>query len=257
MMATTIGVYVDDGASLATIIRSITQEVHASYIVRSVVAVHLDYDPLLDEFGVFVMPGGADLPYCAKLAGRRNARLRSWVERGGVYLGLCAGAYYGCRKLNFHGHDGEISGSRELAFLNGTAVGSIQDLAPLYDFTLKSAAVAPLITNRGESTAAFYHGGPYFEIEGDAKATVLARYATVKEEPPAIVESTVGRGKALLCGVHPEMSSSELELEIRTLDNPALHVSYDRLLSDLKAAESKRRKLWRMLLTSCGLLLSS
>ena len=254
---TIIGIYVDDGASLATIIRSLTQEVHTSYIVRSTIAEHLDEDKFFDDLAVFVMPGGADLPYCAKLNGERNAHLRSWVENGGVYLGLCAGAYYACSDINFHGKDTEISGRRQLAFLKGTAIGSIQDLAPLYDFTMKSASIAHIITDTGQETAAFYHGGPFFEIVPDAKVKVLARYLTVKDNPPAIVEISVGRGKAILSGVHPEMSAKELALQIRSHDNPKLRASYTKLLSDLKTAEPNRRKLWQNLLTRCGLRLNS
>jgi glutamine amidotransferase-like uncharacterized protein len=215
-MRSIIGVYVDAGASVATVVRAVTQEVGTSYVVRAVVAEHLDEEKFFDALSVFVMPGGADLPYCAKLNGERNERLRRWVEGGGVYLGLCAGGYYGCSSIIFHGDGSEIVGDRELGFLQGTAIGSIKELAPLYDFTIKSAAVAHLVSDEGES-AAFYNGGSFFKIRKDTNAKVLARYRDVTGNPPAIVETRVSAGKAILCGVHPEVSYNELSLQVRSV----------------------------------------
>jgi glutamine amidotransferase-like uncharacterized protein len=256
-MKSIIGVYVDDGTSTATIIRSITQEAHPSYIVRAVVAEHLNNESFFDDVVLFVMPGGADLPYCEKLNGLKNGRLRRWVEAGGVYLGLCAGAYYGCAKLDFAGRDGVIAGKRELGFLKGTAVGSISDLAPLYDFSLKSAAVADLITNNGDPAAAFYHGGPFFEFEDDPKVKVLARYASVKNEPPAIIECAAGSGRAILSGVHPEVSYNELEVRIQSEGNHTERKTLGKLVSDLKKTEKKRRQLWRSMLMRCDIELNT
>ncbi len=256
-MVKKIGIYVDSGSSFATVIRAITQEVDLSCVVQAVVAGHLDRDTFFDDLDVFVMPGGADLPYCKSLNGSRNARLRRWVEKGGVYLGLCAGAYYGCSEIVFHGHGEEIVGQRELGFLEGVAVGSIEAIAPLYDGTLKSATVVSLVADNGKVVGSFYHGGPFFQIEENAGVKVLARYETVAARPAAVVESFVGDGKALLCGVHPEVSVGELKIMLRGIENSELEREYStRLLSDLIKVESLRQEFWRMLLERCGLKLN-
>ena len=49
----------------------------------------------------FFLGGGAATPYMEKLAGEANERIRSYVDRGGVYFGICAGAYYACRRIVF------------------------------------------------------------------------------------------------------------------------------------------------------------
>ena len=54
-----------------------------------------------EETDLFIMPGGRDRLYHAALLGAGNLKIRSFVERGGTYLGLCAGAYYGCRSIEF------------------------------------------------------------------------------------------------------------------------------------------------------------
>lgn len=41
-----------------------------------------------------VIPGGRDLPYCRDLNGYINDRIIRYVKEGGVYMGICAGAYY-------------------------------------------------------------------------------------------------------------------------------------------------------------------
>lgn len=58
-----------------------------------------------DHAALLVMPGGADLPYCRCLNGIGNQVIRRFVQQGGAYLGLCAGAYYACAAIEFEpGH---------------------------------------------------------------------------------------------------------------------------------------------------------
>ena len=87
--------YIDAGASdwTACLMRTIGQQLHpGEYEMRTVMAADIRLDPtLFDHAVMFVMPGGADLPYCAALNGAPNARIRRFVEAGGTYLGICAG----------------------------------------------------------------------------------------------------------------------------------------------------------------------
>src|ERR1700722_9520522 len=47
-----------------------------------------------NETTLLVIPGGADLPYTRSLNGDGNKKIRSYVEQGGTFLGICAGSYY-------------------------------------------------------------------------------------------------------------------------------------------------------------------
>lgn len=153
---------------------------------------------------IFVMPGGADVLYCAKLNGAGNDNIRAYVEEGGTYLGVCAGAYYACKSIEWHkDRNDEIVGKRELAFVNAAAVGSIPELAVLYDLTLQSAAVIDL-----EGNSVYYHGGPYFRLNNKS-TDVLARYA-LPFDAPAIVRRNVGEGQVVLSGVHFEVGPEQL-----------------------------------------------
>lgn len=101
------------------------------------------------------MPGGADLPYCKKLNGEGNRRIRQFIEQGGAYLGICAGAYYGCAELNFVGRDYSVNGNRELALFNGIAKGSLPQFTngQLYDKNIGSKAIVEVTLAEGGKNA--------------------------------------------------------------------------------------------------------
>lgn len=160
---------------------------------------------------VFVMPGGADLPYCKKLNGAGNDNIRAYVEEGGTYLGICAGAYYGCRRVEFHkGREDEICGNRELAFADCIAVGSLSGIAPFYDETLNSAAIANIVLADGGRAQCFYNGGCRFDLPNNSPAEILARYEDLPDAPPAIIRTQVGEGFAILSGIHFEITPALL-----------------------------------------------
>src|SRR5438094_2546537 len=174
-------IYIDAGtfAGTSRVMRAIAQQLlPAAYEIRAVMANDLQHDTaLFDDAVLFVMPGGADLPFCKALNGAPNKRIRRFVEEGGVYLGICAGAYYACRELAFHaGTDGAICGTRELSFVDAVAVGSLPQLTDgvAYDATPRSAAASEIrTTDRLTPTAvtfwAHYHGGCSFAFDADTR----------------------------------------------------------------------------------------
>lgn len=160
---------------------------------------------------IFVMPGGADLPYCKKLNGAGNAAIRHFVEQGGTYFGICAGAYYGCRDIAFHqGRADEITGARELALIDTTGYGSLPDLAGYYDDTLATAKWVGLKDTDGQTAQSYYHGGCAFDVR-DPEAVILARYADLPDHPPAIIAKQNGKGRVILSGAHIEATPIHLK----------------------------------------------
>ena len=64
------------------------------------------------DCALIVFPGGRDIPYHDKLNGKGNARIKEFVENGGSFLGICAGAYYGSGYVEFEkGYPLEVCGS--------------------------------------------------------------------------------------------------------------------------------------------------
>jgi glutamine amidotransferase-like uncharacterized protein len=195
---------------------------------------------------MFVMPGGADLPFCEALNGAPNQHIRCFVEEGGVYLGICAGAYYACREIAFHaGTDGAICGARELRFVDAVAVGSLPQLTGgiAYDATPRSAAAVEILTTDRLTAApitlhAHYHGGCRFDF-GDAtghNAKILAVYTGLAGAPRLRSSSGVGKGRAILSGVHLEMSGRECKDALCGHSDMAEHVHVCHKLSETGTA---------------------
>lgn len=218
-MNKTIVIYQDEGVGDFGL--SCLQSFFKNDDVRLVDAQAVIDNSALSGADIFVMPGGADLPYCRKLNGAGNRNIRAFVENGGTYLGICAGAYYACRHIEFHkGREDEICESRELALIDTTAIGSLPELAPYYDDTLRTVAAVRLITpDQSETVCAYYHGGCYF-TPGD-EASVHARY-DMRGNPAAIMEKPVGKGRVILSGVHLEISADDVKnYPLEDGDDPA------------------------------------
>lgn len=99
----------------------------SSILVETTTAEEIVSTNLSDHCSLLIMPGGRDLPYVNKLQGRGNRNISDFVRNGGSYLGICAGAYYGCSLVQFAQGDPflEVVGPRELAFFPGASQGPV------------------------------------------------------------------------------------------------------------------------------------
>ena len=202
----------------------------------------------MEGTALFVMPGGADLPYCRALNGRGNQNLSAFVEGGGSYLGICAGGYYAGKRVEFaKGTDLEVVGDRELSFFPGTVCGPT---FPPFQYASPVGRKAVALSFEG-APVCFYHGGGSFCLPQESKKKaeeffveewdcgkqqirVLAYYLDTREA--AIVHCKVGKGKALLSGVHFEY-------------NPDLMASYDpELVAQLREGNAARLEMVQSLI---------
>ncbi|KAE9534145.1 biotin--protein ligase [Ursidibacter arcticus] len=161
----------------------------------------------LEDAAAFIIPGGADLPYCAKLNGAGNQLIRAFIENGGLYIGICAGAYYACKQLAFTGRDYKVFGERELALFDGVAIGSLPDLTQqhYYDESVTSKAIVEITLADQQRKPFYYHGGATFVASSDSTHQILGYYS---QQRPAIIYGTLGKGHYLLSGVHFELQAS-------------------------------------------------
>lgn len=188
------------------------------------------------DTNLFVMPGGAAAPYAHKLGSFGNAILRSYVKEGGAYLGICAGAYYGCAGVEFDkGGPQEVITNRDLALFKGRALGPV--IAPYEPSSQETCQAVRVQTFfEGEDPLcfeAFYNGGGTFEPPCDKDGVqVLGLYA--QQKLPAILGFDYGRGKVFLSGVHFEYDPFSLPFK-----DPYL----ERLSPILKTQEDQRKAL--------------
>ena len=156
------------------------------------------------DMKVLVIPGGADVSYHQKLQGEGCANIRTFVEEGGIYVGVCAGSYFAADEIYFtYGNGNIIQGARELGFFKGRVVGPA--FGDYVEGTHASAKLVPVIL-RGKSALAYFNGGGVFE--GAQESEVLGIYQGTKL--PMAVKCNVGKGYALLCAVHPEYDAEFL-----------------------------------------------
>lgn len=192
----------------------------------------------LSNFSTFIMPGGRDCPYHEDLQGLGNSQIRRFVEEGGTYIGICAGAYYGCKRVEFdEGFPLEVCQDRELSFFSGKAVGPAYGKGT-FDYKENRGAKGARISTAAGDFTAYYNGGCQFE--GDfTNCKILGRYADLPGQPVAIIECSIGKGKAILSGIHLETSSISLNKK-----DPYLAP----LIPLLEKTEEKRAEFWNCLL---------
>lgn len=205
----TIYIYNDEGVSKESLQHTLAsfKKLIKNYKITTINAQQVKDSSWTKNAALFIMPGGADLPYVKKLNGKGNEIINKYVINGGSFLGICAGSYYSSSYVEFDkGGELEVLGSRELNFFKGKAVGPI--LAP-YDYKTQSGSRAakiypinPDLLENVTKTVVFYNGGGFFaEAEKYENTTVIARY---ENKLPAIILIKHGKGKAILSGVHFE-----------------------------------------------------
>lgn len=132
--------------------------INSSIPVETTTAEEIITTDLSNHCCLLIMPGGRDLPYMKKLQGRGNRNISDFIRNGGSYLGICAGAYYGCSSVQFARGDPllEVVGSRELALFPGISQGPV---FAGFDYASNEGAMAADIqlTQAGSEMLDFYN----------------------------------------------------------------------------------------------------
>lgn len=191
-----------------------------NYAVIPVTGDMIIKEPWSATCAAIVFPGGADQGYCRTLNGAGNRRIRQFVENGGLYIGFCAGGYYGSKRCEFEVGNKplEVVGDRELAFYPGVARGCA--FPGFVYHSEKGARAVELQSDKEFLTAgsvpnvfkSYYNGGGVFVDAAKFRnqgVEVLASYSDAVavdagEGAAAIIYCKVGKGAALLTGPHPE-----------------------------------------------------
>jgi len=161
--------------------------------------------------GLLIIPGGRSLPFYKKLGTAGNQNIKKFVEQGGCYLGLCAGAYYACQETIFaKGLPLELILPGELNFFKGRAIGPVFADKQFAYHSENGARTVEVICHDQQIYSVYFNGGCYFEnAEQFKNSEILAGYVSNKK--PAIIACAYGKGRAILSGVHPELSLQNTE----------------------------------------------
>ncbi len=156
-----------------------------------------------------VFPGGRDIPYNRDLKGKGTEKLRQFVANGGNFIGICAGAYFASKFIEFErGSKLEICDSRFLEFFPGKAIGTLY--GPFNYHSNEGAYASPIALGEG-ITPLYYNGGCYFEgAEQMPNTEVIGTYSD-HDNKAAIISCSFGKGRAILSGVHFEINAESLK----------------------------------------------
>jgi glutamine amidotransferase-like uncharacterized protein len=157
---------------------------------------------------VYAQPGGGSVSPAWRRMRQHADEIRNWVRGGGSYLGFCLGAYLAGSTPGFGLLPGDTSqyvGSR------GATVDTTDD-----------TVVA--VRWRGQPRHLFFQDGPYFKLNKDADATVLASY---DNGLPAAVVTSFGSGRVGVVGPHPEADQSWYSAGLKNPDGIRPDLGYD------------------------------
>ena len=179
-------------------------------------------EPWTASCALFVMPGGADLGYCKALNGEGNRKITQYIDRGGAYLGLCAGGYYGSARCEFMVGDKrmEVVGDREMALYPGICRGlafpgfvyASEAGARAVQLKVHKEAFATSGSNVPEFVKSYFNGGGVFVDAETVQARGVEGLASYTEPlnvdsgkgTAALVYRKIGDGHMILSGPHPE-----------------------------------------------------
>lgn len=201
----------------------------------------------------FFMPGGAATPFRRKLEYQGNDKIRDYVNNGGIYYGICAGAYYACEKAVFEQDIPELAIVSEcgLNLVGGQAIGTLYKELGIRPYA-KNAASAAVVNLLWEKDAgkhiSYYHGGPYFQLKPGDDAEIAARY-DIAGYPPAVVKKNYGKGRVILSGVHFEDKGEHLLKAVHKLQLDSAEAG--QIAGKLAAGEASRQALFDKMMAFC------
>ncbi|KAI9291143.1 class II aaRS and biotin synthetase [Neoconidiobolus thromboides FSU 785] len=232
-------VYNGPGTSPGFVIQTINylkRLMNENYAIRSIDDKALINEPWQLNCKLLVIGGGRDIPYLEKLEGKGNLKIQNYVYNGGNYWGICAGAYYASKRVEFElGTNIQVIGNRELQFFPGTCQGTTFP-GFQYESEIGAKAVDIKFIKEDIITKVYYNGGGTFLNATEFKnVKVLAQYNDIldKDKNSAIILCNVGKGKALLSAVHPEYLPLEKNEISQQINNEELNKLMINIFKDI------------------------
>lgn len=171
-------------------------------------------------YRIILIPGGFAKWYNYWISRAGKDRIRNFINNGGGYFGICAGAFFAVDKTIWEGTSyddgagynayGEWTGY-DLDLFQGSGTGPMNAIADWNGEGYNMTAINFQSDNtvlRGYKQVPYtedilYFGGPYFSPDAGSGVEVLATYNYNGQ--PAVVAFNYGSGRVVLSGPHPEI----------------------------------------------------
>ncbi|MEW5759551.1 MAG: BPL-N domain-containing protein [Candidatus Thermoplasmatota archaeon] len=159
-------------------------------------------------YDVIHFPGGYASYYLAKINSNGIKNILEFVNRGGGYLGICAGAYYASDWVYWEGSWYNYP----LDLFGGFASGPINEIASWPNYTMTTVnmnLLNPINKYESPKEDMLYYGGPALSPYYTTSVEILATYDSFPHGNAAL-NFEYGSGRVALIGTHPEIEESSM-----------------------------------------------
>lgn len=170
-------------------------------------AADLNADIWNKEALAIVFPGGYAYNYQIAISWSAINEIRSYVAKGGGYIGICAGAYFASKIVAWE----DEKYPYELALFDGMAFGSLKYIAPWPNYAMTDITLNPnnpINTGKPAKNTVLYYGGPIFKPNAGVQVDTIATWDAA-ENTLAIINFEYEKGKVLLIGPHLEIEEND------------------------------------------------
>lgn len=196
-----------------------------------------------------VMGGGRCSEWDKIISKRARDALYSFIEAGAKYVGICAGAYWCCRRLTYHDCGTILKRERESpVFFDGEAIGPlypVEEIENIHTVGLKWSDDGSLCNS------IVINGGYFTASSGPSKHSsfeVLATYVDSPEESSvAIVRTQVNKGTATLCFPHLEYDSVFISGIVRSISPVCKTEKWTNMAQEMSDGDEVRERLFMSL----------
>jgi glutamine amidotransferase-like uncharacterized protein len=154
-------------------------------------------------YDAIYFPGGYSADYKSAITTTGMNKIRSFVNNGGRYIGICAGAFFACDKVDWEGRVYDYP----LKLFLGRGYGAIDQIIPWSGYTMTTVNINknnPINQYEPATETILYYGGPAFYPNQGQQMNVIATWQAYNNDP-AIINFNYGNGRVLLVGPHPEI----------------------------------------------------
>jgi len=247
--------------------RSMTSTIMLEESIRHHLGQEIEFVPLkMEQIGslysgnidVFIVPGiaGETCHYHSHLGGSNGTVIKSFVSNGGVYLGLCAGAFYAMTHIEYTDQK-NITTKRDtpFGFINGTAIGPVtgKNLFPSNEMLRGFCGVRPInlvgkFANYAFDAYSLYSSGPTFKATEDVE--VLGVFRDNSEHPPALIAKYFGKGLVIASSTVPyHLNDSFTKISSPNLSSDAKEI-FNGLQYSLREHAMNCSKYWSLILAT-------
>jgi len=146
-------------------------------------------DDFLDDYDIFVVPGGSENLYSSELDYEGKNKVKDFVVNGGSFFGICGGSTFGASYLRFF--DGFMSPVNEPGLITHMTTMNVNQ-----------SSTGPELSDCPANFTTFYYGSQYFTPRLGTSVHIVATYEYNGEA--GMIAFKHVNGTVFLSSPHPE-----------------------------------------------------